>query len=179
MTQPVVLSTLRKSIAVLILRIAALQLLALLVYIVIRLSKLLFFRELFAGDDYHDLNFWLGIMVLILVVIVQAVFLITIVLQWYYEVYEIRKDLVVHSRGVLKRKEDIYSLKTVEAGSVSQSLPGKLLNYGTVKIYSPVLKREYSLVDISNPQQTRDTIISLLGTKTGQLQKIIPKEMQT
>jgi uncharacterized membrane protein YdbT with pleckstrin-like domain len=170
-------SIIRKSVSILIFKIVALQGLVVLAYVGIRVSKLLVFRELFADQDYHDLNFWLGILVFMLVVVAQTAILIAIVLQWFYEFYEIKKDIIVHTNGVFKRKEDIYSLKTIEAGNVEQTLPGKLFNYGTVKIYSPVLKREYSLVDIPNPQVTRDALVALLSKKTDEPQKIIPREI--
>jgi|GEM_PF-2934643 len=178
MAQSPTLGVIRKSVAILVYRVAALQGVVMLSYVGIRLSKLLILRELFVDSNYHDLNFWLGIFVFILVVLLQSAGLITIILQWYYEFYETKRDLIVHTSGVFKRKEDIYSLKTIEAGNVEQSLPGKIFNYGTVRIYSPVLKREYSLAAIPNPQTTRDALVTLLDRRNDDDKKIVPKEMQ-
>ncbi|MEO6761639.1 MAG: PH domain-containing protein [Candidatus Saccharimonadales bacterium] len=174
-TQPT--NVIRKSIAILTIKVVALQIIIVLIYLTARLSKLFVLRQIFIDDDYHHLNFWLGIMLFMIVIMVQTIILVTIMLQWFNEYYEVKKDIIVHTTGVFKRKEDIYSLTTVEAGNVVQTLLGRILNYGTVKIYSPVLKREYSITDIPNPQTTRDGIISLLGEKRHDDKKIIPKEM--
>lgn len=168
---------LRKSIATLIIKISILQALVVLIYMAIRISKLWVFKEFFFDNDYHDLNFWLGISVFVLIIISQTVILVAIVLQWFNEFYKVNKTSIVHTRGVFHRKEDIYSLKTVESGSVMQTLLGKLLNYGTVKIYSPVLKREYFLTEISDPQNIRDMMISLMTETKSKNEKIIPKEL--
>lgn len=176
MTEQPPTTVIRKSIAILVIKITILQMIVIAGYIAIRLSKLVVFRQLVDGDDYHDLNFWLGIVAFVAIILAQTAILTTIVLQWFNEFYEIRKDLIVHTSGVFKRKKDIYSLKTIEAGNVVQTLPGKILNYGTVRIYSPVLKREYFINEISNPHNVREAVIALLSANKDNDKKIIPKE---
>ncbi len=168
--------TIHKSIATLVSKVVALQVLAILTYTVIRLSKYWIFRQFFTDEDYHDLNFWLGISVFVTVIVIQTTLLISLILEWFCERYEIRRDVIIHTKGVFKKVEDIYSLKTVEAGNVVQSLVGRLLGYGTVRIYSPVLKREYFLNDIPNPVHVKDTVLSLLKTDHYDNKKIIPRE---
>lgn len=168
--------TIRKSVAILISKISALQLIIVLLYLLIRLVKYWVLIQIFTDNNYHDLNFWLGIIVFIVLAVVQTIMLLTIVLEWYFEYYEVRQDLIIHTRGVLRKKEDLYSLKTVEAGNVKQSLFGKLFNFGTVRIYSPVLRREYFLRDIPDPHHLRSAVIDLLSAEKGNDKKIIPKE---
>lgn len=164
----------RKSSVILISKIIALQMVVVLSYVTLRFSKLWIFQQLFTENDYHELNFWLGLVVFLVLAVLQTVALVALTLEWLYEYYEIRKDIIVHTRGVLKKKEDMYSLKTVEAGNVEQSLLGKILNFGTIRIYSPVLKREYFLNDIPDPHHMRSSVISLLSGKGDQDKKIIP-----
>lgn len=170
------ITIIRKSIAVLVIKIYVLQTVAVFAYVLVRLSNAWLFSAFFIDSGPLDANFWLGIFAFIVIMTAQAAILITVVLEWFNESYEVRHDLIIHTRGVFKRKEDIYSLKTVEAGSIMQPLFGKLFNYGTVKIYSPVLKREYWLSEIPNPQKVRDSIVDLLGVTQGGKRKIIPKE---
>lgn len=157
-------------------KLLGLQAVTILGYLLIRLSKLWTFQTFFQNDNYHDLNFWLGIGVFVVAIFIQTVLLAQIVLRWIFEYYEVKEDYIVHTRGVLKKKEDIYSLRTIEAGNVIQPLFGKLLNYGTIRIYSPVLKTEYFLHDIPNPREMRDTLTSLLSSEKTGNEKIIPRE---
>lgn len=165
----------RKSIVVLINKIVMLQVIVILLYIGLRLSKLWLFQQIFSETDFHQINFWLGLMVFLILTVSQLVAIVALILEWQHEYYEARKDVIVHTRGVLKKKEDIYSLKTVEAGNVEQSLIGKFLNYGTIRIYSPVLNREYFLRDIPDPHHMRSSVISLLSDRDNNEAKIIPK----
>lgn len=166
--------TIRKSVIILLSKILTLQAVLVMLYLVIRLSKIVILQQIFAENDYHELNFWLGMGVFLTLAIAQAGIVVALVLEWLYEYYEIREDIIVHTKGVLHKKEDIYSLKTIEAGNVTQSLMGKLLNYGTIRIYSPVLKREYFLHDIPDPHHMRDSVLALLGGKASDDRKIIP-----
>jgi hypothetical protein len=176
MPEPASPLIIRKSIAVLVSKILALQLVVVLLYVLIRLSKYWFFGQFFADNDYHHLNFWLGIMVFLVLLLLQTIILVSLVLEWFFEYYDLRKDLIVHTKGVFRKKEDIYSLKTVEAGNVLQSFTGKIFKFGTVRIYSPVLKREYFLSDIPDPHNIRAAVIDLLSVEDSNDKKIIPKE---
>src|SRR4051812_5029274 len=91
----------RKSIATLFIKLAVLQLVVVLAYLFIRLSKYWVFRQFFTDENCHDLNFWLGIMVFIAIMIIQAALIAYLVLTWYFEYYEIRKNVIVHKSGVL------------------------------------------------------------------------------
>jgi len=166
----------RKSVAVLISKVLMLQLVVMLLYLLLRLTKYWFLRQIFTDNNYHDLNFWLGIIIFVVILILQTITLVAVVLEWFFEYYEVRKDLIIHTKGVLRKKEDIYSLKTVEAGNVNQSFMGKLLNFGTVQVYSPVLQSEYFLRDIPDPHHIRTAVVALLSSKKDNDKKIIPKE---
>jgi hypothetical protein len=168
--------TIRKSIFILIGKIIAVQVVIVLLYLLIRLSKYWFLRQVFTDNNYHDLNFWLGIIVFTVLLLLQTVVLMAIVLEWFYEYYEVRSDLIVHTKGVLRKKEDIYSLKTVEAGSVTQSFIAKICNFGTIEVYSPVLQSKYYLNDVPDPHNIKDAVVALLSSEKDKDKKIIPKE---
>lgn len=76
-----------------------------------------------------------------------------IVLSWANEEWEIKERVIYHRRGFLHMKEDVYSLKQIGSTTLNQDLLGKLFNYGTIRIFSPLLKQDYYLMNIQNPRQ--------------------------
>lgn len=71
-------------------------------------------------------------------------------------------------------REEGYSLRGVEAGKVRQGLLGRLLNFGTVSVFSPVLKKEYFLYDIPNSEMMKRRMLALLQSRMEKDEKIIP-----
>jgi len=165
----------RKSLALLMLRIFLLQAMVIAVYLLIRFPKAYILLQLLGDPDYHHLNFWLGIIVFLAVIIAQTALLGIIILRWANEQYIVEEDTIIHTRGIFTQSDELYSLKTIEAASVEQSLLGRLLNYGTVRVYSPVLKKEYFLQEIPNPHGMKDIILTLLNDKDGEEKQIIPR----
>ena len=168
----------RRSLALLILRIFLLQLIVIAAYLLIRLPKTYILSQLLSEPDYHHLNFWLGIIVFLGIIITQTVLLAVVILRWANEYYVLGQDTIIHTQGVFTRHDEIYSLKTIEAASVQQTLLGKLLNFGTVKVYSPVLKKEYFLQEIPSPYELKDVIMGLLSDKGVDEKQIVPREIE-
>lgn len=165
---------LRKSIVVVAIKLAVLQLVFALTYFLLRVTK----NTMFGGFGYSpataDMQFWLGLLIFLVLSLGQTLIMVYILLQWNREQYVIRDDSIVHTRGVMNNREEVYSLRGVEAGKVRQGLVGRLLNFGTVSVFSPVLKKEYFLYDIPNPELMKRTMLSLLQNKSENSEKIIP-----
>jgi uncharacterized membrane protein YdbT with pleckstrin-like domain len=166
----------RKSLTLVMLRVFLLQLLVVVIYLVIRLPKTYILARLLDEPDYHYLNFWLGIAVFCAIIVIQTALLATIILRWFNEYYVFKENTIVHTKGIFTQRNDIYSLRTIEAASVHQTILGRLLGYGTIRIYSPVLKKEYFLHEIPNPHEMKDVILSLLSGKGEGDKQIIPRE---
>lgn len=154
-----------------------LQVIVVTAYLLVRLPKTYILSRLFAETDYHQLNFWLGIAVFLVIIAAQTALLAAIILRWSHDYYTFQEDTIIHTRGVFTQHNEIYSLKTIEAASVQQTLLGKLLNYGTVRVYSPVLKKEYFLQEIPDPHNMKDVIVGLLNTKAADDKQIIPRDV--
>jgi len=168
----------RRSISVLVLEIFTIQLVVIIAYLVLRISKFWLLGELMAETDVAEINFWLGIVVFIVLIFAQASIIIAVVLKWWFERYEITIESIIHKRGVFRSREDIYSLKNIEAGKVSQNVFGKIFNFGTVAVFSPVLKSEYFIRDISNPYLIKNFIVELIDDKIEEKdRKIIPRDI--
>jgi len=60
-----------------------------------------------------------------------------------------------------------YSLKNIQSVSFEQGLMGRVLNYGSVKIFSPALQQELFLTEVSSPRQIVDNIKQVIEDDTG------------
>lgn len=163
-----------KSLVVVVLKLIVLQAVFMLTYFMFRLVK----NGLFGGPAYApaiaDSQFWLGMTMFLVLATIQMVITAVILLQWGREQYVVREDSIVHTRGVMNNREEVYSLRGVEAGKVRQGLLGRLLNFGTVSVFSPVLKKEYFLYDIPNPEMMKRRMLALLQSRMDKDEKIIP-----
>ena len=164
----------RKSIVVVVLKLVMLQAVFMLAYFFMRIAKNTMLGGLYYASNMSDTQFWLGLLLFLVLATTQMIITAYILLQWNREQYEIRDDSIIHTRGVVHNKEEVYSLNGVEAGKVRQGLMGRLLNYGTVSVFSPVLKKEYFLYDIPNPDLMKQTMLALLQNKSTKDEKIIP-----
>lgn len=98
----------------------------------------------------------LGIFLLLTSVEIALVFWLA--LKWMGEQYLIGGEELIHRRGVMQISEESFSLKNVQAVSMTQSFLGRLFDFGTVKFFSPVLKQEYILADIPSPMAVKMAI---------------------
>lgn len=161
----------RPSAVILISRLIIVEIGALLVYSLVKIPQIIFSLELGTLLQTTNLISWL---LILLLSIGQMVIVTMTVLAWANEYYMIRSGSIIHHLGVFKTVEEEYSLRNIEALTLEQSFWQKMYNYGTIHFFSPVLKQEYFLTNISNPKQTRDLIDQVVNSnKSGQKEKII------
>lgn len=98
----------------------------------------------------------------VLLAIVKILLTMYLVLQWINEYYEITPTKILYRRGILWRKEDIYSLSRVNAIGVRQGIFGRTFNYGTLSIYDVGVFKYYYLNYIHNPLRYLDVLHRLL-----------------
>lgn len=81
-----------------------------------------------------------------------------VILDWVSNYYVLKdKELVIVS-GILTKKEQSFSLSGAQSISYDQGIVGRILNYGNVHLYSPVLQREVYLSSISSPKSIAEII---------------------
>ena len=105
----------------------------------------------------------------IIFTIIEMAIVLWITLKWSGEFYSISNEDLVHQKGVFDTSEESFSLKNVQAVSLSQSFIGRMFNYGTVKFFSPVLKQEYYLAEISDPKLVKELIEHATGGFSGKV----------
>lgn len=157
----------------LIIRLLVLELIIVFLYLLIRIPKSFVFFVNFDPSIFSQV-YWLGTLYFLFLSLAELILVCIIVLNWANEVWEIRQGILFHRRGIFKLIEDTYSLKNIGSVTISQSFLGRLLNYGTIVVYSPILKQEFFITNIENPKKFVKTLedeISGLGDK----RDIIPR----
>lgn len=85
-----------------------------------------------------------------------------IVLQWLNEYYEITPENVIHKKGIIFKKTEIYELQKVRSIDVQDTLLGELFNFATITLYDLRLKKYLDMYLIHNPQRYAKVLKTLL-----------------
>lgn len=163
--------TFRKSHIVLIIRLIVLELILACVYLVMRIPKSIIFPSFSILSDNQLLNI-IGVVYFIALSIIELIFVLQITLDWSSEQFEIREQSLVHRKGIFRPKQQTYTLRNLGSANIYQGLVGKMLNYGTITITSPILKNDIVLPDIHNPQRIVTSLednIEKSGVKEGSI----------
>ncbi len=138
----------RRSPIVLIMRLLAAEML------ILFLSLLLRIPALFIELQQTVINVISLYFIFIIVLQLLNFYLIfRIVLGWVNEYYILKpKEIIVRS-GILSINEVAYRLANLQSITIEQNLIERFFNYGTIKLYNPVLKQEVYLYQIPNPKK--------------------------
>lgn len=98
--------------------------------------------------------------------LIELVIVLKVTLGWANNVYEIRDDSIIHRQGIFTLKEDVYTLRNLGSATIQQGFWGKLLNYGTITLSSPILKHEFYLLDVHNPENVAQSFDNNIDDKT-------------
>lgn len=153
----------RKSAAVMFVRLIMLQLLAGILYLLLRIGL----RFL---DIQFDSEFSLSPLSLIkslFFIVIEIGVAGLIILQWISNYYILTSNEVKHITGIISKREINYSLENIQSVSFEQGLLGRILNFGNVKIFSPALQQELFLTEVSNPSKIVENIKQALDNDKG------------
>ena len=106
---------------------------------------------------------WIGILILSGLTMIQMLCVTIIVLQWVNNSYEIRNEDIIHRQGLFRTQENTYAFQNFTAAEVSQSIFGKIFNYGSIKIYNPAIQHQLIMKDITSPLKYSKTITENLA----------------
>lgn len=82
---------------------------------------------------------------------VNALVVVLLIINWLHGVYIITSQEVVVQGGLVAVGRTVFKAEKIESINVQQSLLGGLFNYGTITFYSPLLKEEVRIKNISDP----------------------------
>jgi len=89
----------------------------------------------------------------VIIQIVNLYFLVVVVLSWVNEYYILNPKEVVIKKGIVSSRSTTYEFANLQSMTIRQSFWGRILNYGTIKLYNPVLRADVYLTNISNPEK--------------------------
>lgn len=98
-------------------------------------------------------NKWLFLIVFTTIGIIKIFISIYIVLLWLNEYYEITPEHIVHKKGVIFKKTEMYRLDKVRVMDVQDSFFGELFNFATITLYDIRLAKYLDLYLIHNPRR--------------------------
>ncbi len=87
----------------------------------------------------------------ILVQITNLYFLLFVILSWINEYYILNPKEVIIKTGVFTSQSVTYEFANLQSMTVNQSVWQKIFNYGTIKLFNPVLKEEIYISNIPDP----------------------------
>ncbi len=152
----------RGSTVVLIFKLIAIRIIFVLVRLLIRIPLPYLGLE---KSTLEMLYMW-DTYVIVALAVVEITIVIYIAIQWVHEYYEIRPKEIIHNKGFLFQKEEIYNCEHIQLFDLDQSMVGKLFDYGTITLYSPALEDRIHIINISRPARKLEEIRSVLGSIT-------------
>lgn len=92
-----------------------------------------------------------GLSSLILLSLVESALTVYVVMEWVNEYYEISPHGIAHKRGVFFKKVEHHGIQNIKQVGISQSVLGKMLNYGTLTLFDWRLNECAELYAVHNP----------------------------
>ncbi len=139
--------TLRKSIVHLIIRILSLQVIFLAVYFPI------VFPFFTIDNGFKILNYSLTNILFISLIFFQVHLTFITILNWLNDYYVIKPGEIYFKKGFLNKLEEVHLLKDIEGIGSNQNLLERIFNYGTIRLYNPIDKKEIDIHAINNPEK--------------------------
>lgn len=148
--------TVRQSIFFLVLKLLFLEAVAALAIIAFHLVLARY--STYALSDLSIFN----IPVFVLLVLTKTIFMIYVIVSWLEEYYEISPTEVVHRKGFLFRREEVYTLDHIGSITLEQGLFGRIFNFGSLKLFDWALEETVYIYLIHSPLKYHHILETLL-----------------
>ncbi|MFH1833197.1 MAG: PH domain-containing protein [Candidatus Levyibacteriota bacterium] len=150
-------TTIRQSISILLLKLVFLEVISAIIFILFQ--PVLFSPQLSSSFPYINFH---SIELFVIAAFLKILVTIYIVLSWLNEYYEITPNSVRHHSGIIFLKREQFSLNDIQSVILEQSLAGRLLNFGTLRLFDWKWRKHQNLYAIHNPIKYLEIIESLL-----------------
>ena len=94
----------------------------------------------------------------------KIILMLMAVFEWAGKKYIIRNDNITIQDGVLSNNKKVIKSTHIETIELKQNLVERILNYGTIKIYSPMLNKLVFLRNITKPKNVISNIREVLNS---------------
>lgn len=82
----------------------------------------------------------------------KLVALFGVILRWANTSYEITKNGIKKRTGIIAPDEKTYQCNNIESVTLRQNILGKIANFGTIEIFSPLLNKRIFLTNVPHPK---------------------------
>jgi len=103
---------------------------------------------------------------------IETVAMAILFLQWAYKTFELRTTELIFQKGIFYKNRTIHSLVNIQSVESEQSFLGIIFNYGSIKLYNPLLRQEIHMRYIPDPEKYAQALRNILDI---QPQHIIPR----
>lgn len=139
----------RKSIALLAIRVIFLELLFEILYLTWR--SLIHFIPL-SVETMVTPNIVSIIIFILLITIIQNIILIYIILSWSNNYYEFQENEIAHYSGILTKTKKSYLYQDIQSITVKKSILGRLFNYGSITLFIPTQIKDIYFNEVPDPK---------------------------
>lgn len=94
------------------------------------------------------------------VILITVIYIIWQLVGWYSTEYTLTDTKIVIKSGVISTKKNYMPYATIQDINTSQSIIGKIINVGSVSIFSAYDNNQMELNNISNPSEVEEIIFS-------------------
>ena len=98
-----------------------------------------------------------------LITIAKIALMLMAVFEWAGKKYIIRQDNITLQDGILSNNKKVIKSAHIETVELRQNLIERILNYGTIKIYSPMLNNLVYLRNITKPKNVASNIKEIIN----------------
>lgn len=91
--------------------------------------------------------------VIMFVLFVTALYVLVIFLHWVFEYYVISDEEIFYRTGIFFIRKEMILLKSVENITLRQGFIGNILNYGTLHLSAPTIRKIFILLQVPHPQK--------------------------
>lgn len=102
---------------------------------------------------------------LFVIIFFIVLYIIWQLVNWYYMEYILTDSRIIIKSGVLYTRKNYMPYGTIQDVSTSQSIIAKILNVGTVSVYSAYDNNQMNLANISNVNEVENIIFSRISSQ--------------
>lgn len=106
------------------------------------------------GINVEQLRFSLGV----LMTMIGLGLFIIIVTLWINEGISVDNEEITYKNGVLNSKVSTYPYANIQRVTVEQSVLGKMFNFGTITLYTPLLGQDLVFHEMPSPHELATSI---------------------
>jgi membrane protein YdbS with pleckstrin-like domain len=99
-------------------------------------------------------------------IMIKIFLMIIIITQWLDNYYEIRPGKIIYKSGFLIRREKEFDCIQISKINLTQGVFGRLFNFGTINLFTPITNEWFALTNIPNPHRNLSLVQKTLANKS-------------